>query len=395
MNTTLSCLVTAALLLCTATPLVAEQPDGFHELKTGDAAPAFSLPGIDGKTWTLNDFKADVLMVYFTSNHCPVCHAAEPRLIKLVEEMKGRSFEIVAINPNNPAGLRVDELGYSKYDDSFEDMKLYAKEQGFTFPYVYDGVTQKTALAYGCLATPHVFVFDKDRKLRYQGWLDDCRFADASLVKRQDARDAVLALLDGKPVPVELTKPFGCSTKWMTKSTSVATDNEKWAKAPVTLENIDAAGVAALMKNPTNKYRLINVWSTSCAPCVQEFPGLIKVSRRMGLREFELITLSLDDPSDKTKAQAFLEKQRAALPEGLKASLAKEGRRTNNYLYTGASIDELIKALDPEWKGPQPFTVLIAPGGKAAWRHEGAISETDLLHKLLETMTETYQPGRN
>jgi hypothetical protein len=76
----------------------------------------------------------------------------------------------------------------------------------------------------------------------------------------------------------------------------------------------------------------------------------------------------------------------------LKSSLAKEGRKSNNYLYTGASIDELINALDPEWKGPQPHTILIAPGGKVAWRHTGAISETQLLHKVLETMTETYQP---
>lgn len=378
--------------LVVSAPLMAQQPEGFHELKTGDAAPAFSLPGIDGKTWTLNDFKADVLMVYFTSNHCPVCHAAEPRLIKLVQDMKGRSFEVVAINPNNPAGLRVDELGYSKYDDSFEEMKFYARDQGFTFPYLYDGVTQKTALAYGCLATPHVFIFDKSRKLRYQGWLDDCRFADPKLVKRQDARDAVTALLDGKPVTVDLTKPFGCSTKWMTKSDAVATDNEKWAKAPVTLEDIDAAGIAALVKNPTKKFRLINVWSTTCLPCVQEFPGLINVSRRMGLREFELITLSLDEPSDRKKAQAFLEKNRAALPSGLKASLEKEGRKSNNYLYTGASMDELIKSLDPEWKGPQPHTLLIKPGGAVAWRHTGAISEKDLLHKVLGTMTEVYQP---
>ena len=144
--------------------------------------------------------------------------------------MKGKSFEVVAINPNNPAGLRVDELGYSKYDDSFEEMKLYARDQGFTFPYLYDGETQRTALAYGCLATPHVFIFDKDRKLRYQGWLDDCRFADASLVKRHDARNAVRALLEGKPVPADLTKPFGCSTKWMTKSGSVAVDNESGPK---------------------------------------------------------------------------------------------------------------------------------------------------------------------
>ena len=383
-----------AILFAAAAPLLAQEPEGFHSLKTGDAAPAFSLPGIDGKTWTLTDFKADVLMVYFTSNHCPVCHAAEPRLLQLVQDMKGRSFEVVTINPNNPAGLRADELGYSKYDDSFAEMKLYARDMGFTFPYLYDGVTQKVALAYGCLATPHVFVFDKERKLRYQGWLDDCRFTDAALVKRSDARDAVTALLAGKPVAVDLTKPFGCSTKWMTKHSTVAADDEKWAQAPVLLDNIDAAGVAALVKNGSGKFRLFNVWSTTCAPCVAEFPDLIKISRRMGLREFELITLSTDDPADKAKARAFLEKHRAALPGGLRASLEKEGRKTNNYLYTGASMDELIKALDPQWPGPQPHTVLVSPEGKILWRHNGPTTEQALLTAVLEAMTDVYQPEK-
>ena len=114
--------------------------------------------------------------------------------------------------------------------------------------------------------------------------------------------------------------------------------------------------------------------------------------RRMGLREFELITLSLDEPADRQKAQAFLEKNRAALPSGLKASLEKDGRKSNNYLYTGASMDELIKSLDPTWKGPQPHTLLIKPGGEVAWRHTGLIAEKELLHKVLETMTEVYQP---
>jgi hypothetical protein len=142
-------------------------------------------------------------------------------------------------------------------------------------------------------------------------------------VKRHDARNAITALLEGKPVPVDLTRPFGCSTKWITKGGSVGADNEKWEKAPVTLEDIDAAGIAALVKNPTKKYRLINVWSTTCLPCVQEFPGLIKISRRMGLRDFELITLSLDEPAERKKAQGFLEKHHAALPDGLKGSLAR------------------------------------------------------------------------
>jgi thiol-disulfide isomerase/thioredoxin len=384
----------ASLIISAAAPALADQPPGFQTLKIGDAAPSFALPGIDGKTWTLADAKADVLMVYFTSNHCPVCHAAEPRLVKLVADLKGRSFEVIAINPNNPAGLLPNELGYSKYDDSFEHMKLYARDQGFTFPYLYDGEKQSTALAYGCLATPHVFVFDKARHLQYQGWLDDCRFADASLVKRQDARLAIQALLDGQPVPVPLTKPFGCSTKWMTKSSNVAADEDRRQKAAVTLEEIDAHGVAELVKNPTGKYRLINVWSTTCVPCVREFPALMNVSRRMGLRDFELITLSLDEPTEKAAVHDFLGKQRAVIEDRLKPSLAKEGRTANNYLYTGASMDDLIQALDPAWPGPQPHTLLIAPGGIVAWRHTGPMTETELLEKVLATLTEVYQPTK-
>lgn len=375
--------------------LRAEDPPGFHRMKIGEVAPEFKLPGIDGKDWTLADFKeAEVLMVYFTSNHCPVCHAQDPRLMALVKEMKGRSFAVVGINPNSPEGLRVDELGYSKYDDSFEDMKLYARDEGFTFPYLYDGLTQNTAKAYGCLATPHVFVFDKARKLRYQGWLDDSRFPDASTVKSQDARNAVLAVLDGQPVPVAETRPFGCSTKWLEKKALVAQDDEKYGKTPVTLEEIDAAGVAALAKNPTGKFRLINVWSTTCVPCVQEFPGLMRVSRRMGLREFELITLTTDLPEDLPKAKAFLENQRAVLPAGLADSLKKEGRGTNNYLYKEASMAALIQALDPEWEGPQPHTVLIAPGGKVVYRHTGAVPEKELLEAVLKVMTNAYQPQK-
>ena len=148
--------------------IFAAQPPGFQKLEIGDAAPDFKLPGIDGRDWTLADFKeSKVLMVYFTSNHCPVCHAHDPRLVALLKELKGKDLAVVAINPNSGDGLRIDELGYSKYDDSFEDMKPYAAEEGFTFPYLYDGETQSVAKKFGCLATPHVFLFDGNRKLQY------------------------------------------------------------------------------------------------------------------------------------------------------------------------------------------------------------------------------------
>src|SRR4051812_40783637 len=107
-------------------------------LKLGDSAPDFRLLGIDGKQHTLADYKTGhALMVVFLSNHCPISHAVETRLIPFVKEFMPKGLTVVAINPNSPEGIRIDELGYSKYNDSFEEMKLYAKESGFPFPYLY------------------------------------------------------------------------------------------------------------------------------------------------------------------------------------------------------------------------------------------------------------------
>ena len=367
-------------------------PSDARQLKIGDPAPDFSLLGVDGKTRTLADFKdAPVLMVVFLSNHCPYSHAAEDRLIPFYAEMKSRGLTVVAINPNHPDAVRVDELGYSKYNDSYDEMKLYAKEKGFTFPYLNDGDTQVTAKAYGCLATPHVFIFDRERKLRYMGRYDDSRFPDPATVTSPDTRNAVEALLAGRAVPVEVTKPVGCSTKWLEHKTEVAQVEEQWKSTPVVLENIDAAGVTVLARNDTKKLRLINVWATWCAPCVREFPGLVSISRRLGNRDFEVITISMDDPKDEAKVKAFLEKQHVAIPNRVQRSLKAEGRKTNNYLFTGAKADELIKALDAEWPGPLPHTVVIAPDGKIIYRKTGQFDLTELQSRLVEELGPYYK----
>ena len=386
----LACLISSVAFI-SAKP--AGDIPGLKTLAIGDAAPDFSLKGIDGEMHTLANYEsAKVLVVAFISNHCPDSQAAEGRLKKLVKHYSPRGVSLVAINPNHPDGLRADELGYSKYNDSYEEMILHAKEQKFNFPYLNDGNTQTVAKAYGCLATPHVFIFDADRKLQYKGELDDSRFADPATVKRSAARDAIDALLDGKPVPLAETRPHGCSTKWLEKKASVGQEIEKWDNAPVDIELIDAAGVATLRKNGTQKLRLINVWSTSCAPCIQEFPELIKISRKFGMRQFEFITISLDHPQQIAKSKAFLEKHNASLPDRVKPSVEAEGRKTNNYLYNGANQDALVEALDPEWPGPIPHTVLVAPDGSIVWRHNGMINGDELRAKILKILGRYYQP---
>lgn len=371
--------------------LTAGLPPDVRTLKIGDAAPDFALPGIDGKTYTLAEFAdAPVLMVAFLSNHCPYSHAAETRLLPMVAELRARGLAVVAINPNHPDAVALAELGYSRFDDSFEDMKGYAAEAGFTFPYLYDGDTQATAKAYGALATPHIFVFDRERRLRYAGRFDDSRYAGTT-AEHPDARNAIEALLDGRPVPVELTRPMGCSTKWRTKAAKVAEADAAWKHEPVTLEGIDTAGVAALVANPTNKLRLINVWATWCAPCVEEFPALVQLTRRLGNRDFEIITLSMDDPKLEPRVLKFLQDRHAGMPGRLKRSVQREGRTTNNYLYTGKGSDALVAALDPEWPGPLPHTILVAPGGRIIWRHNGALDLPSLTRKIYDELGAYYR----
>jgi peroxiredoxin len=342
-------------------------------LEIGAAAPAFALPGVDGKTHRLSDFAgAKVLVVVFTCNHCPTAQAYEERLVKLHADYKDRGVAMVAISPNDPQAVRLDELGYTDLGDGLEDMKVRAKERGFTFPYLYDGQTQKTSAAYGVLATPHVFIFDAQRKLRYVGRVDD---SDVGKVKSHDARNAIDALLAGRPVPVERTRVFGCSTKWSAKRRSAAEALKRWDAETATLRKIDAEGVRKLAANPSKNLRLVNVWATWCGPCVEELSELVTINRMYRRRRFEMITINLDNSKDRDRVLKLLDKRHVS---------------SANYQYDSTDRDKLADALDKQWKGPLPYTVLIAPGGKVICRKHDAIDPLALKKAIVEHLGRTY-----
>ena len=128
-------------------------------LEIGSPAPDFRLPGVAGKTYSLDTFRdAEILVVVFTCNHCPTAQAYENRIKQLVTDYKAKKVAVVVISPNDPKAVRLDELGYSDLSDGFEEMKRRAKDHGFNFPYLYDGEDQRVSRAYGPVATPHVFV---------------------------------------------------------------------------------------------------------------------------------------------------------------------------------------------------------------------------------------------
>ena len=229
-STALALLALAALLA--APGFGAEGPE---TLAIGAAAPDFDLPGTDGARYSLADFADDeILVIVFTANHCPTAQAYEDRVLALHAEYAPRGVQIVLVSPNDPLAVRLDEQGWSDLGDTLEDMKIRARDKGFPFPYLYDGETQAMARAYGPKATPHVFVFDETRRLRFVGRIDDGE--NPAKITTTDTRNAIEALLAGKPVPVETTKVFGCSIKWSDKREWVKKGYEDWAKEPVTLE---------------------------------------------------------------------------------------------------------------------------------------------------------------
>lgn len=342
-------------------------------LEIGAQAPAFELPGVDGKVYRLKDFdSARVLVVIFTCNHCPTAQAYEGRIMKMQEEYKGKGVAVVAISPNDPLAVRLDELGYTDLNDSLEEMKLRAKEKGFAFPYLYDGEKQEAAKAYGALATPHVFVFDQERKLRYTGRIDD---GEVRPVKSHDARNAIEALLAGRKVEVETTKVFGCSTKWSDKREDAKKALARWEAEAVELKEIDEGKVKALVRNDSKKLRLINVWASWCGPCVNEMPELVEINRMYRGREFEMVTISIDALDRKDKALEALKRLHVS---------------SVNYIFTGEDRDKLAEALDKEWPGPVPYTMLVEPGGKVIWRKAEPVEGLELKRAIVGWLGRTY-----
>lgn len=348
-------------------------------LPLGSPLPDFSLPGVNGHTYTPADFKAArLLVVVFTCNHCPTAQAYEQRLKQLAGDYGPRGVAFLAVNPNHAESVRLDEMGYSDLGDSFAEMKERAVNRGFNFPYVDDGPSESFAGRLGPAATPHVFIFDRNRRLRFEGRIDDSE-REAS-VRQHTTRDALEALLADREPAVTHTKVFGCSIKWREKAADAQRWLEKVSAEPVSLAPADDAALRALRVNRgTGRVRMIHVWATWCGPCVSEFDEIVETNLRFRNRDFELVTVAAQFPDEHPKVLAFLKRHHASM---------------RNLIFGGTDKYALAEALDPDWNGALPYTLVVDTDGKVLYRSAGPVDFLELRRAIVPALNAvTPWPG--
>jgi peroxiredoxin len=346
-------------------------------LKVGSPAPDFNLPGIDGKLHSLREYAASkVLVLVFTCNHCPVAQMYEKRIKQLTSEYRDRSVAVVAISPNDPKAVRLSEMGHTDVSDSLAEMKIRAEYRKFNFPYLYDGATQAVALKYGPTATPHAFIFDQERILRYQGRIDSSQREE--LVSKREARDAIDALLSGKPVAVQNTPAVGCSTKWASKKAGARAEAGEAESAQVTLNLVSVDQLKALRRNNSGRFVLLNFWATWCEPCVAEFPELQRMLQMYRKRPFDVVTVSINTPDEKPLVLNFLKEQRSI---------------TRNLLFDFNDPAEGVAAFGADWSGGVPYTVLLSPAGEVLYATQGAIDPLEVRRTILKHLPDDHYIG--
>ena len=340
-------------------------------LSIGSALPDFHLMGTDGRTHMPADWKASpVLAIVFLCNHCTESQIYEGRVNKLAQTYASKGVSLVAIQSSNPNAFSEDELAWSDVGESLADMKERATFRKFSFPYLFDGDTGATATSFGASVAPSIYIFDRQRKLRYAGRIDDDP-SDGPGTQR-DAIAAIDSILADKPIALATTSATGCPLRLgASRSTSKKDD-----PGSVTLSLAPADELSSLRRNPTGKLLLVNFYATWCGPCITEFPDLMATNRMYRGRNFSFTTVSSNVPDEKPEVFKFLQKMDAT---------------TNNLLYGSDDTYAMQEAFDPNIGSAVPITVLLGPHGELLFHQQGEIDLMEIRRAILANLPD--EPG--
>lgn len=338
-------------------------------LEIGAPAPGFDLPGADGKNHKLSDFvDAELLLVIFNTNHCPTAQLYEDRVRRIVTEYRPKGVATVVISPSHPRAVRLDELGYTDVDDSLEAMKIRAKHRKFNYPYLFDGIPNKVSKAYGPRVTPHAFLFDKERKLRYQGRIDDGEWE--RFVTTHDLRNAIDALLAGREVKVAVTRPFGCSVKWPFKQAQIKGFLAKIAAETVSVNGCDGTTIEGLRRNETGKNRLIYLWSPSSELSRSQLPKIVTMNHMYRRRNIVVATIAVTTQDRKGEVLGILRENRAS---------------TRNLIFEGKS--RLYETFGGDVDAKLPLTVLVSASNEILCAKAGKFDDLELKRLIVANLS--------
>ncbi|MBT5716722.1 MAG: thioredoxin family protein [Opitutae bacterium] len=330
--------------------------------------PPFRLPGVDGNIYDSREFKkSELLAVVFLSNHCPTSQIFQHGIISLAKEYRNQGLQVIAISPNDPEAILPDELSYSVLGDTFSEMVLRSKELQYPFPYLYDGKTQEVSKSYGVRVTPHAYLFDKNRKLRYSGRIGDPKNPDRK--DRDDLRHAIISLIHGTEPVVVRGLAYGNSIKWIKDRIIVEKARSRFSRESVYLKKSNSRTLQFVRRNISKLPTLIYVWSIKDMNNRQDLLKLASIHKIYRKRGLKFVTICVDGK------ECF---------DAAKKVLVETQSSGTNYISTGTEISPVADLRSEEGFLTTPFLGLLTPEAKVYYRSNNKINSLIIKRNIIK-----------
>jgi thiol-disulfide isomerase/thioredoxin len=335
--------------------------------------PSFSLTGVNGKVYTDSDFKdKKLLALVFLSNHCKVSQLFQGHLIELSQKFANNTI-ILAVSPNYEDAILPDELAYSDFGDSFDDMRKRSVRMKYNFPYLHDGDKQRLTQAIGVKITPTVYLYNEKRELCYAGRIGNVDSPDK--MESSDLYEAIERGLREKDMPFKRTKVFGTSIKTKEHLLLAEQVRERYANESIKLSQADDRKLEFYLRHKTKKPKLFYVWQTNdknTRDNLMKLSFLYKIFRKRGLR---LITVCIAKKDERNVIVELLQNSQLS---------------STNFLAYGHQVAPLSIIAPPELEKVTPYYRLLGSDGKMLMGNQGEISTDTLRFEILRALDDGH-----